>query len=130
MKGYTLQKAERLKSRKLIKALFTRGTSFGVYPLRLVYLPVTDPPLTAPVQFTVSVPKRKFRRAVHRNRLRRQVREAWRLHKQELYDAMEGTDTTYAFMVLYVAKEPLPYSEVEKSMLKIIERFRRKELRS
>jgi len=129
MKGKTFRKYERLKSRKLIKALFSRGKSFGVYPLRLVYMPVREPLLPAPVQFTVSVPKRKFRRASQRNRLRRQVREAWRLHKQELYTAIEGKNITYAFMVLYVAKEPLPYSEVDKSMQKLIERFRRKELR-
>lgn len=130
MKGHAFRKSERLKSRKLIKALFSKGKSFGVYPLRLVYMPVLDPPLPSPVQCTVSVPKRKFRRAVHRNRLRRQVREAWRLHKHKVYEAMQEQTTTYAFMVLYVAKEPLPYPEVEKSMRKIIERFIQKELRS
>lgn len=130
MKGYRFYKTERLKSRKLIKALFSRGKSFGMYPLRLVYMPVVDPALPVPVQFTVSVPKRKFRRAVQRNRLRRQVREAWRLHKHELYEALEGQTTTYAFMVLYVAKEPLPYLEVDKSMQKMIKRFIKKEVRS
>jgi ribonuclease P protein component len=118
-----LRPSERLKSRRLIQALFKQGHSFSKYPIRLVYLPVTEPTLPSPVQCTVSVPKRRFRRAVHRNRIRRQVREAWRLHKQALYQQLEGHDTTYAFMLLYVGKEPMPYADIERSMRRVIKTF-------
>ncbi|MCB0572442.1 MAG: ribonuclease P protein component, partial [Phaeodactylibacter sp.] len=73
MPQYTFDRGERLKSRKVIGQLFKDGKSFAQYPLRLVYLPVPERRSTFPVQFTVSVPKKKFPSAVHRNRIRRQV---------------------------------------------------------
>lgn len=123
MKEFGFRPSERLKSRKLIKMMFSRGESFGKYPLRLVYLRLDKNALPAPVQFTVSVPKRHFKRAVHRNPIRRQVREAWRLHKSTLYERLGDHPHRFAFMVLYVAKEPRPYTEIERSMQKIIHRF-------
>ena len=55
--------------------------------------------------------------------MRRRLREAWRLHKHELYDALPPNQKQYAFMTLYVAKEILPYSEVEKGVKKMIAKF-------
>jgi len=123
MPKFGFRPSERLKSRRLIQALFKQGQSFSKYPIRLVYMPVTDPSLPSPVQCTVSVPKRRFRRAAHRNRIRRQVREAWRLHKTALYQQLEGHDTTYAFMLLYVGKEALPFADIDRSMKRIIKTF-------
>jgi len=123
MPKFGFRPSERLKSRRLIQALFKQGHSFSKYPIRLVYLPVTDPPLPSPVQCTVSVPKRRFRRAVHRNRIRRQVREAWRLHKSTLYQKLEGQEASYAFMLLYVGKEAMPYTDIERSMQRVIKTF-------
>jgi ribonuclease P protein component len=124
----TFKPAERLKSRKLIGQLFSRrSASIGQYPLRLIYQPVEEARSDAPVQFTVSVPKRKFPKAAHRNRIRRQVREAWRLNKHRLYAQCPADAPQYAFMLLYVAKEPLPYPEIEQAMQIAIKRFRKKE---
>jgi ribonuclease P protein component len=123
MRKYTLDRAERLKSSKVIGAMFGQGQSFGQYPLRLIYLPMAERRSDYPVQFTVSVPKKKFPKAVDRNRLRRQVREAWRRHKHRLYQAVGKDAPQFAFLVLYVAKEPLPYSEIEAAMQQMIRRF-------
>lgn len=76
-----------------------------------------------PVQFTVSVPKKKFKKAVDRNRLRRQIREAYRLHKQLVYTALQSKPTRYALMVIYVAKEGLPYAEIESNMNRGLRRW-------
>ena len=71
----TLRKSERLDKKKVIEKMFAGGSrSFSVFPLRVVYLPVEE--LEAPVSILVSVSKRRFKRAVKRNRVKRQIREA------------------------------------------------------
>jgi ribonuclease P protein component len=125
---FTFQKAERLKSRKVIGRLFKEGQSFGVYPLRLVWVKMEtciDVP-AYPVQFTVSVPKKSFKSAVARNRLRRQVRETWRLNKHRLYRKLGEDSGQYAFMVIYTAKEALPYEQIDNAMQTMIHRFTKK----
>lgn len=126
MPQYTFDRGERLKSRKAIGLLFKEGQSFGQYPLRLIYMPMPERRSEYPVQFTVSVPKKKFPKAVHRNRIRRQIREAWRLHKHRLYRALKNKEHQIAFLVLYTATEPLPYPEIEKAMKQMIWRAEKK----
>ena len=95
----SFQKRERMVSRKLIDTLFgacpakqgleSRGSqSMAVYPLRAVYMRKVRARDDAPVQVLVSVPKKHFKHAVDRNRIKRQVREAFRQHKQLLYEAL------------------------------------------
>lgn len=79
----TLRKSERLDKKKVIEKMFAGGSrSFSVFPLRVVYLPVEE--LEAPVSILVSVSKRRFKRAVKRNRVKRQIREAYRMNKHGL----------------------------------------------
>ena len=78
----TLHKSERLDKKKVIDKMFSGGArSFSVFPLRVVYLPVEE--LEAPVSILVSVSKRRFKRAVKRNRVKRQIREAYRKNKHD-----------------------------------------------
>jgi ribonuclease P protein component len=121
-------KEERLKSTKTISNLFKEGRSFSCYPLRLVYLeaePIENQ--SFPVQFSLTVPKKNFKHAVDRNVLRRRLREAYRLNKNSLYNLIENHEILrgkhFAFMVMYVAKEELPYSEIEKGVKKMIYKF-------
>ncbi len=133
MPDFTFKKTERLKSLKVIGGLFKDGQSFGVYPLRLFWTAMPQaahPPLAdgggAPVQFTVSVAKKNFKSAVARNRIKRQVREAWRLNKHRLYRRLEGSPQQYACMVLYVAKEQLPTAQIDKAMQTVLHLFYKK----
>lgn len=126
MPTYTFQKGERLKSRKVIGALFKEGKSFGQYPLRVIYMPVKEPRSEFPAQFTVSVPRKKFPLAAVRNRIRRQMREAWRLNKHQFYRALKGEEQQYAIMVIYVARETLPYAEIERAMRQLVRRLGKK----
>ncbi|TAK37532.1 MAG: ribonuclease P protein component [Saprospiraceae bacterium] len=126
MTQFTFKKKERLKSRKTIGRLFAGGQSFGMYPLRLVFLKEEEPKSGTPVEFGVSVPKRSFKSAVARNRLKRKVREAWRLNKHQLYQRLAGKPWQYAFMVIYVAKEDLTYEVIEKAMQAMIRWFIKK----
>ena len=86
---YTLSKEERLSWKRYIDLLFAKGQSFVAFPLRVVYLAVEEETL-APVSILVSVPKKKFRRAVKRNLIKRQVREAYRVRKYDLIDPLTG----------------------------------------
>lgn len=115
---------ERLKSRKAISSLFRGGHSFVAYPLRVVWKE-SSPYLAAMsrVQVLISVPKRNFKTAVARNRLKRQIREAYRLQKQEFYDKIEASDLHISLMVSYIAKEAVPYAEIEAGVRKLIRKF-------
>ncbi|MFA6767700.1 MAG: ribonuclease P protein component, partial [Parabacteroides sp.] len=82
-KRFTLSKEERLSWKRHIDVLFEKGESFISFPLRIVYLPVTKQMPTC-VSILVSIPKKRFKKAVKRNLLKRQVREAFRLNKYNL----------------------------------------------
>lgn len=112
-------KKEKLKSRKLIEKLFAEGKSVSKYPVRLIYLPAELPEGTK-IQATVAVPKRNFKSAVKRNRIKRLLREAYRLNKKDLFN---NTDRSFAFLFLYLGKEMPLYAEVERSLRKTLERF-------
>ena len=88
----TLSKRERLVSKILIDKLFgdTASRSAVDYPLRTVYHLRQRQEGDEPVQMLISVPKKKFHHAVDRNRVKRQIREAYRHQKQQLYTALPG----------------------------------------
>lgn len=88
----TLSKEERICSKKLMDRLFGGGNSraLTMFPLRAIYMEAEREDGEPPVQILVSVPKRCFKRAVKRNRVKRQVREAYRHQKSLLTEAMEG----------------------------------------
>lgn len=117
------KREEKLKRQKIIGRLFKDGQSMGMYPLRLIWAPVSEKQGEAPVQIAVSIPKKKFPRAVDRNRLRRQIREAYRLNKGWLYRRQSASNQQFALMVLYVAKEPAPYAVLEAALQRALRRW-------
>ena len=102
-RSYSFPKEEHLCRKKLIDELFGQGSSFGLYPLRLVWRP-TESPATEPLQVLVSVSKRNFKRAVDRNYLKRLMREAYRLNKYRLLEA-EGGHRVGLLAIIYTGKE-------------------------
>ena len=115
---YTLSKEERLSWKRYIDLLFAKGQSFVAFPLRVVYLPVEES--VAPVSILVSVPKKKFKRAVKRNLIKRQVREAYRIHKYTLVDPLTIQSKHLLVAFLYLDKETHPFSMIEKAMVKAL----------
>lgn len=116
---FTLSKNDRLKSRKLIEKLFSEGKSLNVFPLQLKYL-ATDFELENKVQVAFSVPKRKFKNAVDRNRIKRQLRECYRLRKPGFIDQI---DQSHIFMILYLGNKEPKYADLEKVMDDLLGKF-------
>jgi len=116
---FTYTKQEKLKKRKLIKALFENGKAATIFPLRVIYLKLEHPG-DFPVQASVSVSKRNFKLAVKRNRIKRLMREAYRLNKHILYDNLQDK---YIMMYIYLAKEEEPFQVIEKKMQKLMQKF-------
>lgn len=116
---FTLGKQERLKSRKLIEKLYKEGKSVKAFPLRMVYLQ-TEHTSDFPAQVGVSVAKRNFKKAPHRNRLKRVMRETYRLQKEIVYNNL---DKPYVFMISYIGKEEKPYEELFSKMNKLLNLF-------
>lgn len=116
---FTFNQKEKLKSKKLIEKLFTEGKSVSSFPLRLVYLPtVFDDGVL--VKTGVSVSKRHFKTAVDRNRVKRLMREAYRLNKAVHFNNLT---TSYAFMILYIGKDKPTLAEMETKMKQLFEKF-------
>lgn len=106
-------KSDRLKSLKEIGRLFESGESFLVYPLRIVYLSSKTEEFQG-LKATFSVSKKNFKKAVARNRIRRQLREAYRLNVHSTQYNWQPRTTHCMF--IYIAREQLPYADINKSM--------------
>ena len=118
----TFTKEERLCSKKLIDALFKNASSFVVFPFRLMWVKTTLQS-KFPAQIAISVPKRNFHRAVDRNKIRRQTREAYRKKKDVLYDFLQSKKIQCAMMLIYIGKTSYPYREIEVKTETILHRF-------
>jgi len=119
-KTYTFTKEERLCNKRLIDGLFHNGSSFLCYPFKVSWLIVEDEQLF-PAQVLFSVSKKRYKRAVDRNLIKRRIREAYRLHKQEhLYSSLGNAGKKIVFSIGYIGKEIAPYDFIEKKMLKLL----------
>jgi ribonuclease P protein component len=116
---FTFNKKEKLKSQKLIESLFNEGQSVMAYPLRLVYINAHfDDGIL--IKTGMSVSKRQFKKAVDRNRIKRLLREVYRLNKHQYFN---NISTPYAFMILYIGKEKPTFPEIETKMNQLFEKF-------
>lgn len=116
---FTLGQQERLKSKKLIEKLYEEGKSIKVFPLRMVYIQ-TEHTSKFPVQVGVSVPKRNFKSAVDRNRIKRLLRETYRKEKYTVYNAV---NKPHVFMISYIARDEWKYADIERKMQKLLTLF-------
>lgn len=112
-------KSEKLKSRKTIDLLFSKGKTISKFPLRLVYVEV-DLDVNEKIKFGVSVSKKHFKKAVDRNYFKRVLRECYRLNKNIL---LSKTDKKYAIMFFYQTKDRLSYHDINEKTQLLFEKF-------
>ncbi|MDD2525180.1 MAG: ribonuclease P protein component [Bacteroidales bacterium] len=108
-------KEERLCGKTSIDTLFQKGKGFIVYPFRVVWLTVPKKG-DFPCELLISVPKRKFKRANKRNRIKRYIREAYRLNKGILYQTLEKKEYNLDLALLYLDNTILESPEFDARM--------------
>lgn len=116
---FKFPKQERLKSKKIIERLFAEGKSINAFPLKLIYLK-TVLPEDVPIQVAVVAPKKHFKSAVKRNRIKRLLREAYRLNKASIFNNTKGQ---FALVILYLGKEMPTYSKIEVGTKALLTKF-------
>ncbi len=120
MPDTTFSKKEHLCGEIRIAELFKTGNKFLVHPIKVVYSLV--PREEVPVKVMMVVPKRNFKRAVHRNRVKRLMREAYRLQKQTIVSEVPEDKTIYVALS-FITNELPDYKTVEKQMGKLLKRL-------
>jgi len=115
-KTFGFPKAERLTGKKKIEELFTDGSSFFLHPFLVKYLLASE----GPHRLLITVPKKKFKRAVDRNRIKRLIREAYRLNKHILYNQ----PTTFLHVgFIYQDNSILHFAEIEQKVIILLNRL-------
>jgi|SRR5690606_10507694 ribonuclease P protein component len=114
MGKFSFSKSERLSSRNSIQELFSKGSSFYLAPFKILVLKSNEP--VHQVLFSVS--KRNFKKAVHRNRIKRLLREAYRLNKAGLPES-----PALQIAYIYTTKEILDFHHIDQKMKESIKRL-------
>lgn len=117
MGQFTFRKEERLKKEKDIQELFSKGSSFYLFPFKVLLLAT---PKQTNHQVLISVSKKNFPRAVDRNLLKRRIREAYRIEKRLLPD-----QATYRIALIFTHKEILSWAEISEKMVHALKRIKR-----
>lgn len=122
----SFKKEERLCSKKLITQLLNNGSSFVLYPFRITYFFPSDP-LPVPAQVLISISKKRYKRAVDRNLIKRRIREAYRIHKARLlYPFLQEQNRSLLLLILYVGNEIFTAKELENKLISALNRLTEK----
>ena len=118
-------KSERLSLKNDIDTLFNNGQSFISYPLRIVYLSdIGDTSSKSGISVLVSVPKRRIKHAVNRNRIKRLIRESFRLNKNTLTDTQQLNGKRLHIAFMYICDDVLSFTDIEKATIKALKKIR------
>ena len=118
---YTFSKNDKLKSRKLIEHLFSKGKSVSAFPVKVLYDFVES--TESPIKTGVTVGSKIFKKAFQRNRVKRILREAFRLQKLPLQKLLETSGKGIALFFIYTGKEMPVYKEVHEKIGTLLKRI-------
>ncbi len=120
----TYPRNEKLKSRKLIQQLFAEGKFVTASPIKCFYL-ANPSELSETLQTGVGASARNFKKAVHRNRIKRLLREAYRLNNQSLHQKLEEKKIRLALFILFIGKELPTQPAIEVAVQTALEKLRK-----
>jgi ribonuclease P protein component len=122
MSFFSFRKDEILRKKKLIDRLFAEGTSFFIYPYKIFWL-ATPLETHFPAQILISVGKRAFKHAVERNRIKRQIREVYRLNKHQLYEHLNKRQQQCVLAIIYTPNVQIPTQDLDIKIKAVIKRL-------
>ena len=120
---YTFRKGEKLRNFGIIRSLFEQGHSFYEYPFKVYYMLINERSEKYPAQVLFSVSKKRFKKAVDRNRIKRLIREAYRLNKASLYEFIDNDKAMLIIGIVYTGKDMPVYNETESKIILILRRL-------
>jgi len=121
MKTQGFSKQERICRRNDFNLLFSEGKSFFSYPFRCIFLQKASDEFAA--RIAISVSKKKFKRAVDRNRIKRLMREAYRLEKHTLYDRTQEQTASLDMLIIYTENKLLEYKPIRDGMRVLLKKM-------
>ena len=123
MAKFGLSKGERIKRREVISAVWEKGETIKSYPIRLLALPIQPVEGESRVQIMPVVAKKRFKRAVDRNAIKRLIREAYRLNKSELIHAVELNDLHLAVCFVYTGRDLPSFELIQHKIILSLQRL-------
>lgn len=125
MTSFKFRKSERLTNKKRFEQLFASGKTLKAFPLKIVYHLGEPDTHFPPLQIAFSVPKRNFKSAVKRNKIKRKLREAYRLHKHKLSDTLLPSGKQLYGIIIYVDRNIRAYKDIEASFQYALRKLRK-----
>ncbi len=121
MSSFKFPSKEKLKSKKQIELLFKSGQSIAAFPVLGIY--TTHPKTDIPLQTAVTVSKKHFKKAVTRNLIKRRMKEAWRLRKNDFTERLAQSNLSVHIILIFIGKEVLSYADIDKGIKKLIKKL-------
>lgn len=119
---FTFSKKERLCSRKAIEKIFVSGKAINENPFRLLWIESPNEE-NVYLKIAISVPKKNFKKAVDRNKIKRQIREIYRLNKNRFLSPLQNSEKKYAAIIIYTGREFPDRKEMEAKIFVTLQRF-------
>lgn len=117
---YFLKKTDRLKSRKAIEILYKNGKNFSIFPFRIQYLVTKFEP---GIKAGFSAPTKNFKKATDRNKIKRLIKEAYRLQKNEIEKHQSLMENGLHIFIIYTGKDLPKYDFIAEKTTLVLQKL-------